>query len=180
MREIDRSGPTPPAVSRRATPAELEATYRIVAPIARTLGRSLGLDETALDEVVQRVGLVLVEKRASYDPARGTLRSWGFGVACNVVHHVWTAANVEEQRAAHVPVSRLPSPLPTPEQSLRAREALRIVRDCLSPEHAAVFELSALGCTAEEISAALRLPITTVEWRLRRGRGRSRPFQRPA
>lgn len=161
--------PTPPEDTDGTRAAE--AAYRGLSTWVLATAEAAGLEEIEQQEVLQRVGLVLVEKREAHDASKGSWCAWAVGITQNVVLEVRRGLRTARRRRdLIVSVSDLPDLSPTPEQRLRAREALAILRAAVRAEHREVFELSALGCTAAEIGEKLALPRSTVEWQLKQAR----------
>lgn len=151
--------------------AALEAAFRDVCPLVREMARKAGLSDVDEAEIVQKVGLVLVEKFEQHRRARGSWRRWAAGIARLFLLDARRVARTERaRREPSIPVNRLPAASLSPEQALRAREALAIVGTAIREEHRPAFVLHALGCSDVEIGDLLDLPRTTVEWRLKEGR----------
>src|SRR5690606_21772359 len=106
-------------------------------------------------DALHEVFLVFHRRRDSFDPSRGSLRSWLFGIAANVVR-----AERRKKRAIPHPDSQecyeaqsVSRPTLLGEASWRAtdgartlsrgdlRQALRAALAALSPEHRAVFTM---------------------------------------
>ncbi|RBQ19909.1 RNA polymerase subunit sigma-70 [Spongiactinospora rosea] len=147
------------------------------AEIHRYAAQRLGPDSA--EDVVAETFLVAFRKRASYDPARATVRSWLYGIATNLIgrqrrlevrtlralarHGVDPDAPGHEERVA-VQVSA---------QSLRPSLAAAVA--ALDRRDRDVLLLVALaGLSHEEIAAALGIPYGTVGSRLSRARRKLR------
>lgn len=150
---------------------EAEAAYRESHPLILVMARNAGFNEIEQREIMQRVGMVLVEKVDEYDAAKGTRRMWAAGIARNILLDARRTARTERRRADRTgSLQRIPSPALTPEETLRARESLTLLREGVREEHRAVLELDAQGCTAPEIGEMLGMSNATVAWRLREAR----------
>jgi RNA polymerase sigma factor (sigma-70 family) len=150
---------------------EAEAAYRESLPLLLVMARNAGFNENEQREIAQRVAMVLVEKVDEYDAAKGTRRMWAAGIARNIVLDARRTARTERRRADRSgSLQRIPSPTLTPEETLRARESLTLLREGVREEHRAVLELDAQGCTAPEIGKLLGMTNATVAWRLREAR----------
>lgn len=164
------SFPSTVALPTRVHLPGVEAAYRRVYAWVLAAAREAGLEEFEQEEAVQRLGLVLVEKQAEHDASKGSWTAWAVGIARNLILDLRRAVRRARRRELRVSVDRLPDPSLTPEQLLRAREALAIVRAAVREDAREVFELDALGCSAIEIGDMLGLPPSTVAWKLREAR----------
>ncbi|MFO0589825.1 MAG: sigma-70 family RNA polymerase sigma factor [Polyangiaceae bacterium] len=172
--EGDSPGSTEGGLDRRPSAEALraaETAYREMYPMLLSMGRRAGFDEAAQKELVQRVGMSLVERMHEHDPSKGTLRMWAAGIARYAVLDMLRAERVEQIRFdPRVSVQELPSPDLTPEETFRARESLARLLAAVPPASREIVRLAALGCTAAEIAARLSLSRSRVEWRLREAR----------
>jgi hypothetical protein len=76
-----RSGPI-------EAPAESEDVFRAhFAPVYRFIARRVGTD--LAEDLAAEAFATAYRRRASYDPARGSVRSWLFGIAANVLREHW-------------------------------------------------------------------------------------------
>ncbi|MFF3667908.1 RNA polymerase sigma factor [Microtetraspora malaysiensis] len=141
--------------------------------VARRLGPA------PAEDVVAETFLVAFRKRARYNPAKATMRSWLYGIATNLVHKHRRA----EVRALRAMIRHgLPPTSPGHEErvtaqvsaeSLRSELAEAIAR--LSQGQRDVLLLTALaGLSHEEIAAALGISYGTVGSRLNRARSKIR------
>ena len=147
--------------------------------IWRFLARSAGRE--AADELAGEVFLIAFRRRASYDPQRGSVRSWLYGIAANQLRE-------RGRRAARFRrvVLRLAGRRETDgvasgadESSvLMQRAGTDVVLRCLEQLGAIDREVLVLFAwerlSYEEIAAALAVPVGTVRSRLARARQRLR------
>jgi RNA polymerase sigma-70 factor, ECF subfamily len=123
--------------------------------------RRLG-DPQLAEELVQAVMTRLWQRARTYDPARGSVRTWVFTVART------TAIDLHRRHsraAAPATVPEQPDHADDLEHLLRA-EAVRAALDRLSTEHREVLALAYFdGLTQSEIAARLSLPLGTVKSR---------------
>jgi RNA polymerase sigma-70 factor, ECF subfamily len=134
----------------------------------RTL-RGLGVPESGLDDAVQEVFLVVHAKLAEFE-GRSALRTWICGIAYRV------GANARRKAKRHTLVDVATVPLlahdPTPEESVRVRDATRFVESfCATLEEGMrdVFVLCLLEeRPAPEVGALLGVSTNTVSSRIHR------------
>lgn len=126
------------------------------------------------EDVAQDVFCAVLERLDEYDPERGEMEAWINGIA-------WHRASDFRKRLRHrveLPASDMPEQAAAdadPERMTALSETRDVVLDVIDAavdpdrqEIFALFELEAHTC--QEIASALRLPITTVEGRLRLAR----------
>jgi RNA polymerase sigma-70 factor (ECF subfamily) len=126
------------------------------------------------EEVVQEAFLSLWRSRRNFDPSRGSLRAWVFGIVRN------RAIDVRRENVAHevadANIRGVEDLLEAPERTdhevgrrERARE-LRVALDDLPAEQSRVITLAYYGgYTHTEIATMLDTPIGTVKGRMRLG-----------
>jgi RNA polymerase sigma-70 factor, ECF subfamily len=131
----------------------------------------------AAEEVVQEVFMTLVRNPKKYDPARGPLGAYLFGIARNRVmkHLEWLPREIslDEQNENHTGATAAIESF-TPAHWAEQRERMEHVRAAildLPPE----FREAVVLCELEELSyeeaaRALDCPIGTIRSRLHRGR----------
>lgn len=140
-------------------------------PFVRASLRRLGVPSVGLDDAEQEVFLVVVRRRADYDPHRGVSeRGWVWGICRNVAR----AQRRHDRRA------RLGRPVPDLEHHapLDARLDAQAGLDALDEEGRALWLARCEGRSAAELAASLELPLTTVQWRLRQAKRRMHAFAR--
>jgi len=146
---------------------------------ARALHAYLGsrVGRSAADDLVAEVFLVAYRDRARFDPERGQLRSWLFGIATNLArrHHrdeLRGLAAVARFGAAHdghtdEPGRRVAEQVDAAVQVGRLAAALV----AMHPGDRDVLLLTAwAGLTSAEVAAALEVPVGTVRSRMHRVR----------
>ena len=166
MDEKLRSGPI-------EAPADFEVAFREhFAPVYRFIARRVGTD--LAEDLAAEAFATAYRRRASYDRDRGSLRSWPFGIAANLVREHWR----DEQRLLELD-ARLAS---GGTRSFDDDADSRVVAAALAPRIAGA--LAALNreqrdvlllhawadLSHEEISAALGIANGTARSRLSRAR----------
>jgi RNA polymerase sigma-70 factor (ECF subfamily) len=69
-------------------PADFEDAFREhFAPVYRFIARRVGTE--LAEDLAAEAFATAYRRRASYDPDRGSLRSWLFGIATNIVREHW-------------------------------------------------------------------------------------------
>ena len=148
--------------------------------------RRMGLSSEDAEDALHEVFLVWYRRRESFDSSRGTLKSWLFGIAANVVR----SEQRKKRRASPHPDSQecfasdgSQRPIVS-ESSWRATDGVaklaggelkRAIAEAVSelpPEHRAVFvmfEVEGVDCTT--IASELGVPVGTVYSRLHTARG---------
>jgi RNA polymerase sigma-70 factor (ECF subfamily) len=155
-------------------PADFEDAFREhFAPVYRFIARRVGTD--LAEDLAAEAFATAYRRRASYDPGRGSLRSWLYGIATNIVREHWR----DEQRLLELD-ARLASSGARPFEDDAADS--RVVAAMLAPRIAGA--LAALNreqrdvlllhawadLSHEEISAALGIANGTARSRLSRAR----------
>jgi RNA polymerase sigma-70 factor (ECF subfamily) len=159
-------------------PADFEETFREhFAPVYRFIARRVG---TALaEDLAAEAFATAYRRRASYEPSRGSPRSWLYGIAANIVRGHWRA----EQRLLELD-ARLSAAGPESASTGPFADAAdeRVIAESLAPRIAgALAALNAeqrdvlllhawAGLSHEEIAAALEIAPGTARSRLSRAR----------
>jgi RNA polymerase sigma-70 factor, ECF subfamily len=121
-------------------------------------------DPGLAEEVVQEVMVRVWRHAEDFDPARGSLRSWIYRIASNVV------VDAHRRRAARVPVAGHDAAEPVDDVDAFEREILvwqlRAAVGRLSPEHQEVIRLVHFdGLKLREAAEVLGVPLGTVKSR---------------
>ena len=98
------------AATAIVAPEDFEDAFREhFAPVYRFIARRVG---TALaEDLAAEAFATAYRRRASYEPSRGSLRSWLYGIAANVVRSHWRdEQQLLELDARLAPASRRPVP----------------------------------------------------------------------
>lgn len=142
------------------------------------LARLAGI-ETA-DELAAEVFLVAFERRSTYDPERGQVRSWLYGIATNLLR-TRQRSETRARRAFLRAAGARPLAIDQTEVVIEAddlADRFRQVRAAMADLGSGQRELLILhvweGLSYDEIATALDLPIGTVRSRLSRARERLR------
>jgi RNA polymerase sigma-70 factor, ECF subfamily len=126
------------------------------------------------EDVAQESLLALWRKGASYDRARGSVRTWALGVTHNRAVDTLRRVSVHERRRASDEnlEDHLQAPESTDSQAIAnvASQEVRGVLDELPSEQRRVIELAYFaGFTQTEIASMLETPLGTVKGRMRLG-----------
>ena len=140
----------------------------------RTVARLLGCD-AAVADVVQETFLAAAKSARTFDPARGPLWAWLWGVARtqSLLHLRKQARHTREREASHYPRG-WDDPARGPLDELLLREGADLVRAtllALPAEYGRILsEKYLLDAPIEEIAAAERLSVAAARSRLARAR----------
>jgi RNA polymerase sigma-70 factor (ECF subfamily) len=155
-----------------APPDFAEAFREHFAPVYRFIARRVGTD--LAEDLAAEAFATAYRRRVAYDPDRGSLRSWLFGIAANLLREHWR----EEQQLLELD-ARL---APVGTGSFADDADSRVVAAALAPRIAgALAALNAeqrdvlllhawAGLSHEEIAAALGIANGTARSRLSRAR----------
>jgi RNA polymerase sigma-70 factor, ECF subfamily len=147
--------------------------------------RRLGLSSEDAEDGLHEVFLVAHTRRETYDPSRGSMRSWLFGIASNIARSerrrarragIPTDTTNERPRGSGVggPCSEASERATDGAHSTEAGElkrALILALGTLSPEHRIVFEMFEIeGVPCAAIGEELQIPVGTVYSRLHKAR----------
>jgi RNA polymerase sigma-70 factor (ECF subfamily) len=154
-------------------PRALDTLYARYGGLAYSLAIRVLADQGRAEEVVQDVFLTVWRRHTSFDPARGSFRTWFLALVRN------RAIDALRNRASRGFAAELPPDLR--DASTRAdpwevvsvgleRQAVREALASLPGEQRQVIELAYFGGqTHSEISETLGLPLGTVKGRIRLG-----------
>jgi RNA polymerase sigma-70 factor (ECF subfamily) len=167
MAAARRSGADAPPPSVDPWRRELAEVYRVHASFVQRCAGHLGVLDHHLDDVVHDVFLVVYRRLPELDPARGSLRSWLFGITKRVVLHHRRAAARHQRRLTIVPT---PALQPCPAEELARRRAVDHI-ECflqgLPPKQRIVFALADVeGMPAVEVARSLETNVNTIYARL--------------
>ena len=161
------------AEPREALPPTFAAVYEAHFAFVWRSVRRLGVDDSAVDDVVQEI-FVIVHRRLADFEARSSIKTWLFGIVLRVVRdHRRTLRRKSPPRATdadNVAADAEHNPLERAAKAEAAR-VLHAILDELDDEKREVFVLAELEqMTAPEIADALGVPLNTVYSRLRSAR----------
>lgn len=144
----------------------MESLHAVIAehrPFVRNALVRMGVVGSALEDAEQEVFLVLVRRRRDYDPAY-SVRQWLWGISRNVA--------AAQRRRARRGVSPLHDDAVV--EPARAEDRVAVVQALaqLDEDHRSIWLARQRGCTAAEIATDRRVPLTTVQWRLREAQRR--------
>jgi RNA polymerase sigma-70 factor (ECF subfamily) len=167
-RALSKGAPEPaPAAAGPDFAAVYEAHFRYV---WRCL-RSLGVRDSALDDAMQDVFLVVQRRLVEFD-GRVELRTWLYAIALRVARKHWTRA--QKDRARTEPSDTLSEsalPVTDGEHVAERNERLSLARQALAAlddDKRVVFVLARIEqMSAPEIADVLSIPLNTVYSRLR-------------
>jgi RNA polymerase sigma factor (sigma-70 family) len=168
-------GERPPAGGGRVvSPEDFEAAFREHFPaVYRFLARRVG---TAIaEDLAAETFATAYRRRASFEPGRGSLRPWLYGIAANLVRNHWRAEqHLLELDARLVPEIDLSDESEAAEQRVAAAllaPRLAAALGQLTGDQREVLVLHAWAeLTHEEIAAALGIALGTARSRLSRAR----------
>ncbi len=170
-----RTATAEPSASSSQEVPPFAVIYETHFDLVWSAARQLGIEPSAIDDVVQEVFVVIHARLGSVQRVE-SLRSWVYGVARRVIS---SYRRTQRTRIAsgdrYAEVADWIEPLPrTPQDLTELAERQRLLLTILSeldPLKREVFVLSEIeGFTMPEIAEALELPLNTAYSRLRLGR----------
>jgi RNA polymerase sigma factor (sigma-70 family) len=162
---------------RRSSPIEAPGDFEDAfrehfAPVYRFIARRVGTDPA--EDLAAEVFATAYRRRAVYDPLRGSLRSWLFGIAANLLREHWRdELQLLDLDARLAPGSAGPGADDPDSRVVAAALAPRIAGAlaALSPQQREVLMLHAWAdLSHQEIAAALGIANGTARSRLARAR----------
>lgn len=142
---------------------------RHAAGVHRYISYRLGAE--LADDLTAETFLLAFRGRANFDPARGAVTAWLFGIATNLVRHhrrdEWRRSRISRAAALAPRVDDDLAEGVTRREELRAAVA-RLDRGSRD----VVLLVAGAGLSYEEAAAALSIPVGTVRSRLSRARSR--------
>lgn len=169
-----------PLVSAKDARA-FEVFYDRHAAAAYSLARRIVGDQRIAEDVTQEALLVIWRKGASYDPARGSVRSWALGIVRNrAIDQLRSATSSRVPKLeldGEAALEREASPARTDTQAIDRETSVELqsVLRKLPQEQAQVLELAYFaGFSQPQICELLNLPLGTVKSRIRLGLERIR------
>jgi RNA polymerase sigma-70 factor, ECF subfamily len=175
-----RSGDSPlvaePGVSAimplAAAPPTFDQTYQEHFEFVWRSLRALGVDDSALEDAVQDVFLIVHRKLDGFE-ARSAMPTWLYGIVKHVAYNHRRRRGRKDRPLAPLPTV-LPAEGPEPEQQVADREAWRFVRaflERLDASQREVFVLCELEqLPAPEVAELVGAKVNTVYSRLRAAR----------
>jgi RNA polymerase sigma-70 factor (ECF subfamily) len=119
----------------------------------------------AAEEVVQEVFTRAWRHAGSYDPGRGSVRTWLYQIARHAIIDTRRRASVRPSLPLHEPAEQDVAGGPTIEQAMLGWQVASAL-ERLSPEHRQMIRLAHFqGLTMREIAERCELPVGTVKSR---------------
>jgi RNA polymerase sigma-70 factor (ECF subfamily) len=159
---------------RIVSPAAFEAAFRLhYAPVYRFIAGRVG--PALAEDLAAETFATAYRRRASFDPAQGSLRAWLFGIAVNLVRGHWRAEQHQLQLDARlVPETELPDDADAADRRVAAAwlaPRLAVALGQVTRDQREVLLLHAwAGLSHAEIAAALQIAPGTAWSRLSRAR----------
>jgi len=174
LRSEPSEAPRAPAAAPPLTFAEIFETY--FSFVWRTAHRQ-GTPDSSLDDVVQETFVVAFRRQGDFQ-GRSSLKTWLYGITCNVVRshrrHLVAKNPTALKAERRVDPEGLVDEADGPHERSSRRDAARLVYEFLrglNQDQRDVFVLSELErLSAPEVAIALATPLNTVYSRLRLAR----------
>jgi RNA polymerase sigma-70 factor (ECF subfamily) len=146
--------------------------------LASRVGRDLA------EDLLAQTFQVAIESYGSFDPARGDVRGWLFGIGSNLLRHHWRteqrrlralAREAARQTRRIDPLVAVDAEVANRVDAVRLADRLVDALGALDPDDRTLLFLSGWErMTSSELSAALGVPAATIRSRLRRLRAHLR------
>lgn len=157
-----RSTESPPFRSRQQETFDVAVAYELHGKELYLFSLNAVRDAGAAEECVQEIFTRAWKARRRFDRARGSLRTWLFAIARNVIKDSFRRRSRVPEPVGHDTISHLSADLPEPEEHLILIEALAT----LSTEHRqAIIAIHVLGLNYAELSESTDVPVATLRSR---------------
>ena len=159
--------------------ASFRHAYAELRPVALRVARAVLGDDAAAEDVVQDVFMQLWQRPSSYDPARGSLRTYVAMLTRSRAVDRWRSTAAHEsalQRAGGELRLRPDAGESCVEPVIRRDRSRRVlaVLDTLPRDQRDAVLLSCVGLSASEIAGTVELPLGTAKSRVRLGLEKAR------
>jgi RNA polymerase sigma-70 factor (ECF subfamily) len=155
----------------RATPQAIEMLYDRYGTLAYTLAYRVLNDEGAAQDVVQETFLTIWRRASTYEPSRGSLRSWLCSIVRSRAIDRLRGRSGRARRDLHledVPMQTAPSDTWDRVAAELEREHVSRALTELPPDQRQTIELAYYGGYSQrEISDLMQVPLGTVKGRTR-------------
>jgi RNA polymerase sigma-70 factor, ECF subfamily len=160
------------ALVRAGDSAAFSVVYERHRIVAFSLAYRMCGRRPAAEDVLQEAFLSAWRRASSYDPQRGSVRTWLLGIVHHRAVDALRRSGNDGRRRADVPVEEMELEADVHvDEDVIARERAGAVRTAMSdlpPEQARVVELAYFsGFTHTEIAEMLGIPVGTVKGRMR-------------
>ena len=172
------------ALVRSGDAAAFDVVYERHGAVAYSLAHRICGRSQQAEDVVQEAFLSAWRRASSFDPARGSLRTWLLGIVHNRSIDVLRRAGNDTRRRADLPVEEMDFDSGIEVHTeVSQRQRARLVRAALvalPADQQKVIELAYFGgYTHTEIADMLGLPVGTVKGRMRLGLDKLRTHFEP-
>jgi RNA polymerase sigma factor (sigma-70 family) len=170
---METEGPSAGAESI-AGPGEFEAAFQLhFSPVYRFIARRVG--QALAEDLAAETFAIAYRRRARFEPARGSLRSWLYGIAANLVRNHWRAEqHMLALDARLVPETDVPDGTEAADRrvvaALLAPQLAAALGQLTSDQREALLLYAWAELSPEEIAAALEIAPGTARSRLSRAR----------
>jgi RNA polymerase sigma-70 factor (ECF subfamily) len=159
---------------RGGDPVAFEVVYERHRTVAYSLAYRMCGRRPLAEDVLQEAFLSAWRRSASYDPARGSVRTWLLGIVHHRAVDALRRTGGDGRRRIDVPVEELDFDAGVNvDDDVIERERAGVVRTALAdlpPDQGRVIELAYFGgFTHTEIAAMLDQPVGTIKGRMRLG-----------
>lgn len=168
---LRQAGESPAQTSPAAGPPSFDRVYRDHVGFVYRQLRRFGVNDADLEDATQEVFVIVNRRLAEFDPRRGALTTWMYGIARGVASNALRSRSRRLAREERAPVPLAPVRPDAVLESRRAAEVVARFLDTLPDDRRAVFELVEIeGLRASQVAEMLDVKANTVYTRLRAAR----------